>query len=49
MKKYKIVPEKMGGVRYYMIYKRGWILWSFYERWNTPETAKTRLTELTCS
>lgn len=45
--KYKIIEEKMGGVLYWMIYKK-W-MWQevFFERWNTPETAKIRLEELT--
>lgn len=46
-KSYTIKKEPMGGETYYMIYeKRFFILESFYERWNTEESAKIRLDEL---
>ena len=44
---YYIRYEKMGGAWYYMIYRQGW--WgvhTFFERWNSPESAKVRLQEL---
>ena len=41
-----IKQELMGGRLYWMIYRRR-ILWNeFYERWNTPESAQQRLSEL---
>ena len=47
MKKYFIKQEVMGGNIYHMIYIRWFgLLESFYERWNTYETAKVRLYEL---
>jgi len=46
MIKYYIRYEVMGGNWYYMIYSRFFIFHSFYERWNTAESAKTRLSEL---
>jgi hypothetical protein len=47
MKKYFIKQEILGGVIYSMIYVRWFGLFeSFYERWNTYETAKVRLDEL---
>jgi hypothetical protein len=46
--KYQIRYEEMGGMRYYMIYRKWWILpWVFYERWSKPESVSTRLKELT--
>ena len=46
-KKFFIKEELMCGIKYYMIYKRVLFFWeSFYERWNTIETAEARLTEL---
>lgn len=45
--KFKTREEKMGGELYWMIYKKYLGQWHFYERWNTPETAKIRLKELT--
>lgn len=46
-KSYSIKKELMGGEAYYMIYeKRFFIIESFYERWNTEESAKRRLDEL---
>ena len=47
MKKYFIKQELMCGEVYHMIYVRWFGLFeSFYERWNTYETAKIRLNEL---
>jgi hypothetical protein len=47
MKKYSIKKEMIGGDIYHMIYVRWfWIFESFYERWNTHETASIRLNEL---
>jgi hypothetical protein len=47
MKKYFIKQEMMCGEVYHMIYVRWFGLFeSFYERWNTYETAKIRLSEL---
>lgn len=47
MIKYFIKKETIGGTGYHMIYVRTfWIFESFYERWNTEETAKIRLNEL---
>jgi hypothetical protein len=47
MKKYFIKQEILSGVIYHMIYVRWFGLFeSFYERWNTYETAKVRLNEL---
>ena len=47
MKKYFIKSEMMGGKLYYMIYVKWFGLFkSFFERCNTPETAKIRLNEL---
>lgn len=44
---YYIRYEKMGGDWYYMIYKATWFGFdTFFERWNTPESAKIRLEEL---
>ncbi len=44
--KYYIRIELMGGTDYYMIYIKQMCINSFYERWNTLESAKTRLDEL---
>ena len=44
--KYIIKPEMMGGDLYYMIYRKGLFCESFYERWNTPESAEARLKEI---
>jgi hypothetical protein len=47
MKKYFIKQEIMCGEIYHMIYVRWFGLFeSFYERWNTYETATIRLNEL---
>ena len=47
MKKYFIKQEMMSGEIYHMIYVRCfWIFESFYERWNTHETATIRMNEL---
>lgn len=46
--KFYIRYEKMGGEYYYMIYTKFFIFNSFFERWNTPESAIARLNEL-CS
>jgi hypothetical protein len=47
MKKYVIKEELMGGTIYFMIYEKWFGLFEiFYERWNTFETATTRLNEL---
>lgn len=48
MKKYFIKEEKICGILYYMIYEKRFfgLFKSFYERWNTPETANIRLKEL---
>lgn len=46
MNKYIIKPEKMGGTTYYMIYKKCLWWYVFFERWNTGETAMSRLNEL---
>jgi hypothetical protein len=45
-KMYHIRYEKMGGEWFYMIYKRGFLAYHFFERWNAPETAIQRLEEL---
>jgi hypothetical protein len=44
--KYIIRHEKMCGKWYYMIYQKVLFFYLFYERCNTPETAKERLQEL---
>jgi hypothetical protein len=44
---YKIVEEKMCGKNYWMIYWKWMGVSRFFERWNTPETAKIRISELT--
>jgi hypothetical protein len=41
-----IKPKMMGGQMHYMIYRKWLWIESFFERWNTPETAQTRLKEL---
>jgi len=47
MKKYFIKQEMMCGKIYHMIYVRWFGMFeSFYERWNTYETATLRLNEL---
>ena len=46
--KIEIHYEVMGGDWYYMLYRKRWLLRSvFWERCNTPETAKIRMLELT--
>ena len=48
MSKYYIRYEAMGGDWYYMIYRKVLFgfLHLFWERWNTPESAVQRLSEL---
>ena len=46
MKKYQIRFERMGGDYYYMIYRKGFFSWSFFERWNTGGRAIMRVDEL---
>jgi hypothetical protein len=46
MKKYFIKQELMCGKIYHIIYVKCFGIESFYERWNTPETAAKRLNEL---
>jgi hypothetical protein len=47
MKKYFIKQEMICGEIYHMIYVKWFgIFESFYERWNTTETATKRLNEL---
>lgn len=47
MKNYFIKPEMIGGQIYHMIYVKWFGLFeSFYERWNSYETATIRLNEL---
>lgn len=47
MKKYVIKEEKMCGEPYFMIYvKILWIIPVFFERWNTLDSATTRIKEL---
>ena len=47
MKKYFIKKEMMGGILYNMIYVKWFGLFeSFFERWNTTESANIRLKEL---
>ena len=46
MIRYYIKEEVMGGKTYYMIYRK-WLFWeSYYERWNSQESANIRLAEL---
>ena len=46
MCEYYIRYEKMGGQYYYMIYRKFMMFHSFFERWNTKESAIARLSEL---
>jgi len=46
MTEFYIRYERMSGEYYYMIYKRVFVFHYFYERYNTPESAATRLAEL---
>ena len=45
--RYEIVEEYMGGDKYWMIYRKWMWISMFWERWNTLESAKFRLKELT--
>jgi len=44
--KYIIRYMPMGGNWHYVIYKKDWFAFSYFERWNKAETAKARLLEL---
>jgi len=45
--KYIIRYESIGGDWHYCIYKTHfWFGYSFFERWNKPESARVRLLEL---
>lgn len=43
---YKIRQEFMNGQNYFMIYRTWWFFEHFIERWNTRQSAITRLKEL---
>lgn len=47
MPKYVILVEILGGVPSFMLYRRRWFFGlQFLERWNTAESALTRVAEL---